>query len=44
LGWASAVRPRKLKQTVERLSTVHMQREQWSSLEKKKKSRRKRKK
>jgi hypothetical protein len=44
LGLASAVRTRKLKQTVERLSTVHMQREQWSSLEKKKKRRRKRKK
>jgi hypothetical protein len=43
LGWASAGRPRKLKQTVKRLSTVHMQREQWSNLEKKKRRRRKRK-
>jgi hypothetical protein len=44
LGWAGTVGPRKLKQTVERLSTVHMQREQWSGPEKTKKKRRKRKK
>jgi hypothetical protein len=41
LCWASAVRPRKLKQIVERLSTVHKQREQWSSLEKKRRRRKK---
>jgi hypothetical protein len=35
---------KKLKQKVERLSTVHMQREQWSGPEKTKKKRRKRKK
>jgi len=42
LVWANAVRPRKLKQTVERLSTVHAK--QWTGLEKTNKRRRKRKK
>jgi len=35
LVWASAIQPRKLKQTVERLPTVHV--EQWTGLEKTKK-------